>query len=219
MSTDEWEECHEIVGRVLTDGDDSDDEDGIKLDQYLKIGKDDMVFANSRRRREMARGEASLDVDSVLALFTDLSVINTKIMISVMANPMKNLKKSVHIIHDEAPLHLIPHFHLDHFGHDIKFDLFIFLPGLYNKNVKRQKKNLFNHVSEELRAEFMDKCLLPAIQDVLTPNERQSWDFSYMLCQAKSNAVGVEGVQYKGDRDRLRQYMTFDLDSKDIGTV
>jgi hypothetical protein len=65
----------------------------------------------------------------------------------------------------------------------------------------------------------MDKCLLPAIQDVLTPNEGQSWDFSYMLCQAKSNAVGLEGVQYKSERESLRQYMLFDLDSKDIGAV
>lgn len=85
--------------------------------------------------------------------------------------------------------------------------------------MKRRKNNLFNHVSEELRAEFMDKCLLPAIQNVLTPNEGQSWDFSYMLCQAKSIAVGVEGVQYKSERESLRQYMRFDLDSKDIGAV
>jgi hypothetical protein len=148
-----------------------------------------------------------------------LSVINMKIVMSIVANPMKNLKKSVHIIHDGMLLHLISHFHLDHFEHDIKFDLFIFLPGLYNKDAKRRSNNLFNHVSEELRGEFMDKCLLPAVQDILTPNEGQSWDFSYMLCQTKSNAVGVEGVQYKGDRDKLRQYMTFDLDSKDIRAV
>lgn len=219
MTTYEWKECHEMIGRVLTGGDDSDDEDGIKLNRYLEIGKDDMIFADSRRRREMAQGEATLDADSVLALFTDLSVINMKIAVSIIANPMKNLKKSVHLDHNGAPLHLIPHFHLGHFGHDIKFDLFIFLPALYNKNLKRRKNNLFNHVSEELRAEFMDKCLLPAIKDVLTPQERQSWDFNYMLAQAKCLSVVLEGVQYKGDRDRVRQYTTFDLDSKDIGAV
>jgi hypothetical protein len=219
MTTDDWKECHEIIGRVFTGGDDSDDEEGIKLDRYLEVGKDDVVFADSQGRREMARGEATLDVDSVLALFTDLSMINTEISISIIANPMKNLKKSVHIIHDGAPLHLIPHFHLGHFGHNVKFDLFIFLPELYNKDLKRRKNNLFNHVSEELRAEFMDKCLLPAIKGVLKPNEGQSWDFNYMLSQAKSNAVGLEGIQHKSDRDNVRQYATFDLDDKDIGAV
>jgi hypothetical protein len=219
MTSDQWKECHEIVGRILTGGDDSDDEDGIKLNRYLEIGKDDMVLANSSRKREMARGEATLDVDSVLALFTDLSMINTEIAFSIIANPMKNLKKSVHIIHNGVPLHQIPHFHLGHFGHYVKFDLFIFLPTLYNKDLKRRKNNLFNHVSEDLRAEFMDKCLLPAIRDVITPNEGQSWDFNYMLSQANSNAVGLEGVQYKRDRESLKQYNTFDLSEKDIGAV
>jgi hypothetical protein len=219
MTADEWKESHEIIGRVFTGGDDSDDEEGIKLDRYLVVGKDDVVFEGSRRRREMARGEATLDVDSVLALFTDLSMINTEIAISIVANPMKNLKKSVHLNHNGAPLHLIPHFHLGHFGHDIKFDLFIFLPALYNKDLKRRKNNAFNHVSEELRAEFMDKCLLPAIKGVVTPLEGQSWDFNYMLSQAKSNSVGLEGVQHKRDRESVRQYTTFDLDAGDIGQV
>jgi len=122
----------------------------------------------------MARGEATLDVDSVLALSMDLSMINTEIAVSIVANPMKNLKKSVHLNHNETPLHLIPHFHHGHFEHDIKFDLFIFLPALYNKDLKRWKNNRFNHVSEELRAEFMDRCLLPAIKGVMTPLKDQS---------------------------------------------
>ena len=65
MTADEWKECHEIGGWILMGGDDSDDEDGIKLDRYLEVGKDDVVFANSPRKREMAREEATLDMDSV----------------------------------------------------------------------------------------------------------------------------------------------------------
>jgi len=60
------------------------------------VGKGDMMFANSRRRKEKACGEVSLDIDSILALFKDLSVINTVVAISFMANLMKNLKRSVH---------------------------------------------------------------------------------------------------------------------------
>ena len=33
--------------------DDNDDEDEIKLNRYLKIGKDDMIFVNSSRKKEM----------------------------------------------------------------------------------------------------------------------------------------------------------------------
>src|SRR5579859_1415194 len=104
----------------------------------------------------------------------NLSVINTVVAISIVANPTKNLKTSVRLIHNEIPLHWIPHFHLGQFGHDPMFDLFMFVLGLYDKEVKRRKNNLFNHVGEKLRAEFMDECLLPAIREVVSPNESQS---------------------------------------------
>src|SRR5271156_1829764 len=94
MTPTEWKECHQTVGRIFTGGDDSEDEDGVKLDRYLVAGKGDTMFANSRRRK--LEEKVSLDIDSILALFTDLSVINTMITISIVANPMKNLKKSVH---------------------------------------------------------------------------------------------------------------------------
>jgi hypothetical protein len=219
MTANEWKRCHKTVGDIFTGGDSSGDEDGMKLDRYLEVGKGDMMFANSKRRREKARGEVSVDIDSVLALFTDLSVINTVVSISIVANSMKNLKRSVHLIHDGIPLHWIPHFHLGEFGHDPRFDLFMFLPGLYDKKVKRRKNNLYNHVQEKLRAEFMDSCLLPAIREVLTPNESQSWDFAYVVSQAKSVAIGVEGKQYKSKRESFNQQIKFELDEKDIGAV
>ena len=67
----------------------------------------------------------SLDIDSILALFTDLSVINTVVAISIVVNPMKNLKRSIHLIHNRILWHWIHHFHLGQFGHDLMFDLFI----------------------------------------------------------------------------------------------
>ena len=77
-----------------------------------------------------------LNMNNILILFMNLLMINIKIMISIIVNSMKNLKKNVHINHNEASLHLISDFYLDHFKHDIKFDLFIFLSILYNKNLK-----------------------------------------------------------------------------------
>src|SRR5205809_922460 len=111
----------------------------------------------------MAKGQATLDIDSILAMFTDLSAINTMIKISIVSNPIKNLKQSVHLMHQGVPLHYIPHFHLGRFGHDPDFDLYIMLPKLYNKEIKRRKGNLYNHVLEEIRATFMHTCFLPAV--------------------------------------------------------
>jgi len=118
MTLSQWKECYPTIQQIFTGGDDSDEEDGLKLDRYLEIGKGDMMFANSRRRREMAHGTVTLDIDSILALFTDLYTIKMVIAISIIANPMKNLKRSVHLIHNGIPLHWIPHFHLGEFGHD-----------------------------------------------------------------------------------------------------
>src|SRR5579859_765877 len=219
MTADEWDECQERVHQIFTGGDDSDTEDGEKVDRYLDIGKGDAMFADSQRKRKMARGETTLDIDSVLALFTDLLMINTKIVLSILANPNKNLRQSVHISHKGIPLHWIPHFHLGRFGDDLQFNLFIFLPVLYNKDQKRRKNNLFNRVTEEVRAEFMDKCLLPAVRDVVTPNEGQSWDFSYVLSQVKWNAGSVEGIQYKRQSDSFKGGRTYDIDAKDIPAV
>jgi len=219
MTVEEWKDCYQTIETIFTGGDNSDDEDAIKLDRYLEVGKGDVMFANSQIRREKARGEVTFDIDSILALFTDLSVIKTVIAISIIANPIKQLKKSVHLIHNGVPLHWIPHFHIGQFGHDPMFDLFIFLPALYNKNLKRRKNNLFNFVDEKLRAEFMDKCLLPAIRQVVTPNESQSWDVSYVVSLAKSQAVGIEGIQYKYQKQSYTQRVTFDLDAENITEV
>lgn len=214
MTMDQWKNCCETVGLIFTGGDESDDEDGERMDRYLDLGKEDLMFANQRRKRELARGEASLDIDSVLALFTDLSMIKTTIEITVISNPLKNLKNSVHLVHKGAPLHWIPHFYLGKFGHDPTFELFIFLPELYDKSLKRKKNQLFNHVPEKLRAEFMDVCFLPAIKDVLDSNKGQKWDFNYELSKAKSNAIGIEGRYTKGQGTSFTQPLMFNLSEK-----
>jgi hypothetical protein len=219
MNAREWERCHEIIGHIFTGRGESDEENGIQSERYLNIGKGDMMFANSRRKREKAQGKVTLDIDSILALFMDLSAIETMLSASIVANPTKNLNRSVHLIHKGIPLHWIPHFHLGQFGHDPMFDLYMFLPSLYDKEVKRRKNNLFNHVEEKLRAEFMDECLLPAIREVINPNESQSWDFEYVVSQTKSQAVGLEGNPYKRQRESFNQQIKFDLDGKYIAAV
>jgi len=68
MEPEEWERCNESFARIFTGRDDSDDEDGEKLNRYLNVGKVDAMFANSMGNREMARGEVTIDIDSILAL-------------------------------------------------------------------------------------------------------------------------------------------------------
>jgi hypothetical protein len=84
---------------------------------------------------------------------------------------MKNLKKSVYLVHKDISLHWISHFHLSQFGHDSIFNLFMFLSTLYNKKLKQQKKNLFNYMNEKLRVQFMNECLLLAIKEVMILNK------------------------------------------------
>jgi hypothetical protein len=126
MTSNEWNDCHEVISRMFTGGDDSDVEDGgsdvenrENVDRYFEMGQDDAMFSKSPRKRKLTRGTTTLDIDSVLALFTDLSMIKTKIVLSIVAYGHKNLRASVHISHHCIPLHWIPHFHLGRFGEDI----------------------------------------------------------------------------------------------------
>ena len=66
---------------------------------------------------------------------------------------------------------------------------------------------------------FMNKYLLSIIKDMIISLENQSWDFNYMLSQAKSNSIDLKRVQYKYDRDILKQYFTFNLNDKNIKVI
>ena len=80
--------------------------------------------------------KVTLNINNILILFINLLIINIKIMISIIINLIKNLKKNIHINYNKISLYLISHFHFNYFKYNIKFDLFIFLLILYNKNLK-----------------------------------------------------------------------------------
>ena len=232
MTEEEWDSAYHTIQQVFTgpyssadnmrfEGDNESDPDCLsdELTNALEIGKGDMMLDDCEMKRRQAQGMLRLDIDSVLALFTDLSIIKSVLSISIVPLPTKNLQSDVHIIHNGVPLHWIPHFHFGRFGHDPTFDLFIFLPALYNKRFRRRKNNLFNHVTEDIIAEFMNKCFLPAVKEVLNEGEAQEWDFDYELSKAKSNAVGLEGHIHSSERDRFRQHLHFNLDGDDLAPV
>jgi len=234
MTEEDWSEGYSAIQQVFTgpytsvnntrfekDDDADSDSDCLsnEMTKTLEMGKGDMMSDDCETRRRQAQGILRLDIDSILALFTDLSIIKSVLSISIVPLPTKNLQSDVHIIHNGVPLHWIPHFHFGRFGHDPTFDLFIFLPALYNKRFRRCKNNLFNHVTEDIIAEFMNKCFLPAVKEVLNEGEAQEWDFDYELSKAKSNAVGLEGHIHSTERDRFRQHLHFNLDGDHVAPV
>jgi hypothetical protein len=210
MTTGEWNRWSGKIEALFTGGEER---------KHLAIGKNDITFSRDGAKRDMAIGQAIIDIDSILAMFTDLSVINTVIAISIVSNPIRNLKGSIHLAHHGAPLHHIPHFHLGHFGHDPKFDLYVMLPALYDKTIKRSKGNQHNHVSEDIRADFMDKCFLPAVEGVIGHHDGQAWDFRYDVSKAKATAAGREGNRHDNRSSGFRQEIHVDLDPTYIGLV
>ena len=184
--------------------------------KHLAIDKSDIIFARDAYKRNMAKSQVTFDIDNVMAIFTNLSVINAVIGISIVSNPIRNLKESVHLAHQGAPLHHIPHFHLDHFGHDSKFDLYVMLPALYDKKRKRERGNLHNHVSKEIRVEFMNTCFLPAIEEVIDNNDDQSWDLRYDMSKIKSTAAARESNMYHKKSSEFHQEISKNLDLKYI---
>ena len=233
MTEEQWNGCHQTIEQVFTGRCSSDDDEMENSDEdedqcghrrnemtkTLHIGKGDAMSDESELKRRQAQGKVRLDIDSVLALFTDLSIIKSVLSITIVPPSTKNLQSDVHIIHNGVPLHWIPHFYFGRFGHDPTFDLFIFLPAMYNKRLKRQKNNLFNRVTEDIIAEFMNQCFLPAVKQVLDEGEAQEWDFDYELNKAKSNSVGLEGHIHSSERDRFRQQLHFNLDGRHVAPV
>ena len=99
MTMNEWRECYKTIGDIFTGGDDSDEEDGMRVDRYLEMGKGDMMFSNSRRRREKARGEVSLDIVSrTLACPVALYIVRSRRPVrSLIVNLFIHVPESVSI--------------------------------------------------------------------------------------------------------------------------
>jgi hypothetical protein len=212
VSDRRWKECWPHVQALFT---------GNGNPKNLRLGfKDDLASSIDKRHCKISQGEVTLDIDSVLALFTDLSAIKTLIKVSIVSNPMKNLQRSVHLSHQGISLHHIPHFYLGSFGHDPSYDLFVMLPALHRKNAKRTRGNLHNHVSENVRRAFMMKCFLPAAEYVIRSNLSQGWDYNYDVAKTKSTAAAREANQYSTSKARgLFSQDLVDLDPSQIDDV
>jgi len=186
----------------------------------LEVGKDcDISTSEDAEKRAKSQGELTLDIDSILALFTDLSAIQTSINIYANSNPAKNLNSTVHLSHQNHPVHHIPQFFIGTLGDSPEYQLYMLLPRLFKKNVRRTKGNLHNHVPERVIELFMDTCFLPAVQETLPPRESQAWHFSFALVKANSKASIKEGNAYKIPGGRVGQQISYRLAKEHIPKV
>jgi len=89
MTEEQWN-SYRTIERVFTGpypGDDDMENEDADVDNHdcrpnemtktLEIGKEDMISDESELKRRQARGKVRFDIDSVLALFTDLSIIRS----------------------------------------------------------------------------------------------------------------------------------------------
>jgi hypothetical protein len=114
----------------------------------------------------------------------------------------------VHLYHGSTPYHFLPHWYIFDFGNEeVKFDMFMVLPCLVNRNANRTKGNLHNFVQENHRKAFMEKCLLPAIKKVVPPSDfrRQAWQLDYAIADANSTAAAKEGDKYVSGQTNYRR--------------
>jgi hypothetical protein len=160
------------------------------------MGSGDLLHHSKPRVREMAQGKLTLDIDSVLSLFTDLSMVNRCIDIFVVWSAWRNLDSSVHITHQGVPIHRIPHLCLGRFGYPLHFDLYLLAPKAYDPDAKVKKGVIPNRLSEATMKAFMDDCFLKAIHKVLPSAQRNKWPTRYEIQKMKSTASATEGRLY-----------------------
>ena len=102
----------------------------------MTIDKNDIMFIRDIYKRNMIKNQVIFDINNIIIIFTNLSMINIIIKILIISNSIKNLKESIHLTHQKIFLYHISHFHLNYFKHDLKFDLYIILSMFYNKKRK-----------------------------------------------------------------------------------
>jgi hypothetical protein len=212
-SSEEWIDLADELRRSFTGKDEGGE---IK---HFRMASGDLVHHHREQVRKMARGRLTVDIDSVLSLFTDLSKINCTIDIAMVWNPWRNLESSVHIAHRGIPLHRIPHFFLGRFGRDLNFDLYMFVPKAYDKNAKVRGGVIPNRVREETIAAFMDECFLKAVFECIPDAQSNRWPSRYEIQKAKAMAAGIEGRLYRKSRSVRHMELSVPLVAKFIPAV
>jgi len=100
VSPGDWKRGYQHLELMFTGGPATDDEGDEsrprskrrRLNRYLDLSIRNLLDSPHHDERRRAEGDISFDIDSVLAIFSDLSAINTDVYISIDSNAAKNLK-------------------------------------------------------------------------------------------------------------------------------
>ena len=111
------------------------------------------------------------DIVSFIAKAKCLSVASKGVRIQFSPSCLKNISSDIHLfskieeklpsgkVHiNQVPLHHIPHFYLGHLASSVHLPLYVFLPGLWNKNVTKN-----SYISNHHLQQWMDIGFIPAI--------------------------------------------------------
>ena len=104
--------------------------------KHLMINKNDIMFIKDIYKRNMIKNQVIFDINNIITIFIDLSMINIIIKILIISNLIRNLKASIHLTYQKVLLYYISHFHFNHFKYDFKFNLYIILFTFYDKKIK-----------------------------------------------------------------------------------
>ena len=160
------------------------------------------------------------DIDSFLAKVRCLSVASKGIRVQFSPSCLKNISSDVHLFSkiDEkllsgkvhvhhVPLHQIPHFYLGHLASSLHLPLYVFLPGLWNKNIHN------SYISNQHLQQWMDIGFVPAIQHHCPPDVVQHLPSSFtsasMNVFARGRELGIqEGRFESGKRQELHYFLS-----------
>ena len=167
------------------------------------------------------------DIDSLIAKVKCLSVATKGLRVQFSPSCLRNISSDIHLfskieerqlsgkvhIH-QVPLHQIPHFYLGHLASSCYLPLYVFLPGLWNKNVNN------SYISNQHLQQWMDIGFIPAIHQHCPADVIQHFPACFSLACMNIFARGRElGIQDGRFESGKRQELHYFLSAKYLASI
>ena len=161
------------------------------------------------------------DIDSFIAKVKCLSVASKGLRVQFSPSCLKNITSDLHLfskieeklpsgkVHiNQVPLHQIPHFYLGHLASSLHLPIYVFLPGLWSKNITKN-----SYISNLHLQQWMDIGFIPAIfqhcpSDVLQ-HLPVSFSSASMNIFARGRECGIQDTRLQsGKRHELHYFLS-----------
>ncbi|PUU72593.1 hypothetical protein B9Z19DRAFT_1009012, partial [Tuber borchii] len=161
------------------------------------------------------------DIDSFIAKVKCLSVASKGVRVQFTPSSQKNISSDVHLFSKieerlasgkvhvrQVPLPHIPHFYLGHLTSFLYLPLYVFLPGLWQKNLGTN-----SYVANQHLQQWMDIGFIPSILQHCPPDIVQHLPLSFASASMNTFARGRElGIQnrevYGAKRQELHYFLS-----------